>query len=306
MATPPLVHIGYHKTGTSYLQKKLFTDEAHFTIPWGAQSTMAVEHFLLAHPMRFDPEAVRGEFYAAIAEGDTRIPVISQEALSGRPVRGVYYADQVARRIRAAFPDARILIGIRQQEAMLESLYFQYIRMGGTDRLETLLGANTDRAGYRPTFRLDHLEYDLMIEHYAGLFGAQNVLALPLELLAADPAEYVARINGFLGLDWAPEMSRQAVNARRSDRVMQLERRLNMILPPPANRPKTYAETPLIYRMRNRVLRLLDRADRGRTGSTTDAMSQLIDTHLGEYFCASNRRCADRTGLDLQALGYKL
>lgn len=306
MVTAPLIHIGYHKTGTSYLQKKLFTDEAHFTIPWGAQSTLAVEHFLLAHPMRFDAQAVRAEFYGAIDAGDTRIPVISQEALSGRPVRGFYYADQVARRMAATFPQARILIGIRQQEAMLESLYFQYIRMGGTDRLETLLGANKDRAGYRPTFRLDHLEYDLMIDHYAGLFGAENVLTLPLELLAADPAEYVARINRFLGLDWAPEMSRQAVNARRSDRVMQLERRLNMILPPPANRPKTYAETPRIYRMRNRALRLLDKADQGRTGATTDAMSQRIDSHLGDYFRASNQRTADRTGLDLGALGYKL
>lgn len=46
----PLIHIGYHKTATTFLQEELFTDTERFVTPWGPQAGQAIEHFVLEHP----------------------------------------------------------------------------------------------------------------------------------------------------------------------------------------------------------------------------------------------------------------
>ena len=51
-----LIHIGFHKTGTSYLQRYLFFKDSPdpFVAPWTVRSGEAIEHFVLTHPARFD------------------------------------------------------------------------------------------------------------------------------------------------------------------------------------------------------------------------------------------------------------
>ena len=55
----PLVHIGYHKTATSFLQSNIFSNQTYFSQPWGKQPAKAVEWFILNHHERFSPEAPR-------------------------------------------------------------------------------------------------------------------------------------------------------------------------------------------------------------------------------------------------------
>src|SRR5215207_6419721 len=83
-----LIHIGYHKTGTSYLQRYVFfkTPPTNFVAPWTICSGEAIQHFVLTHPLRFDPVAVRAEFQSKLpAENTAAVPVISHEDLSGVP-----------------------------------------------------------------------------------------------------------------------------------------------------------------------------------------------------------------------------
>ena len=49
-STAPLIHIGYHKTATTFLQQELFADDRTFQAPWKPQSAEAIEHFVLTHP----------------------------------------------------------------------------------------------------------------------------------------------------------------------------------------------------------------------------------------------------------------
>ena len=55
--TPILVHLGYHKTATTWLQSAIFSEERlGFVSPWGPQAGVAVDEFVLANaiPLRRD------------------------------------------------------------------------------------------------------------------------------------------------------------------------------------------------------------------------------------------------------------
>jgi hypothetical protein len=57
--------------------------------------------------------------------------------------------------------------------------------------------------GRIPLFSIKSLEYDVMVRCYFDLFGKDNVLVLPFELLKKDQAGFVKRIGEFIGLDFS-------------------------------------------------------------------------------------------------------
>lgn len=301
-----LVHIGYHKTATSFLQKRVFTDRDRFCQPWGAQSSHAVEWFILTHPQRFSPAAARRDFFDRIEGGEGALPVISHEALSGNPIRGRYYLEQVSARIHETFPDARILIGIREQKKLLASLYYQYVRQGGTEPVEGFLPEGPVRPGFRPRVRLDHFEYDLTLAAYRRFWKSEDILVLPMELLQRDPAGYLGRLFGFAVVSQENVPVSRLVNAKRSNVTMRMERFFNRLFPTPDPRPEHYRDYPLAYRMKNRSLRLLEGiTPLGRLGAAEQVrITAHIDRVVGDYFAEPNRRLAEMTGLDLEAMGY--
>ena len=118
----PLIHVGYHKTGSTWLQKRVFADDAAgFCVPWAAGREEAVRAFIHPNPFHFAPAKAREAFEAGLEKARERslVPVISHEGLSGDPMAGKYYGREVAERISRTFPDARILICIREQKATL-------------------------------------------------------------------------------------------------------------------------------------------------------------------------------------------
>lgn len=302
----PLVHIGLHKTGTTFLQRNIFgAPQTPLHQVWGFGEI--VERVILPHPMRFDAAAHRAAFDAAWnALSDGRgVPVISHEALSGVPSAGRYNGHEIAGRLHEIFPDARIVIGIREQRAMIRSLYDEYVTRGGSESLEDFLGVGIVRPGFRPTCRMDHFEYDMHWRRYATLFGPGNVLVAPLELLARDQTAYLARLFAFTGVEVPASAGLPPRNVGRGALTLECERLLNHVIRINRGRYEDYAAYPWPYRARNRLLRLIQRAAPARWHARRERrMHALIAGIAGEGFAASNRRLAELTGLDLAALDY--
>jgi len=280
------------------LQQTVFSDEKRFCTPWGVQPAEAIEHFILQHPCQFDPERIRAEFVS----DDIRRAVISHEDLLGYPIHGRYYTELAARRIAETFPSARVLVCIREQQAVLLSNYFQYVKQGGTCDLPTLLETHQGRAGFRPTFRLDHFEYDLTYRTLRRFFDADQILMLPLELLRTSRPEFFHTLFGFARVEVPDVFPESVANKRSTDMGLRLARVLNRSLPNPMTRPTRYADYPLRYRLRNRLVRMIDRFDWG--GAETCRLQGIIDAHVGTYFDASNARLEGLVQRDLAALGY--
>lgn len=303
----PLLHIGFHKTATTFLQQSVFakSELGYCPIMTAAQAT---EYFILCHERRFDPNAIRAEI-APILGGDAQglVPVVSHEALSGNFAAGLVMVRDTPRRLRAVFPDARVIIGVREQRSLIRSLYGQYIMDGGIHSIEEFLGAAVPRPGFRPPCDLERFEFDLTVSTYQEVFGPSNVLVLPFELLLRDRRAYLERIREFSGA--SPVHSQAMPGPERNVGIGSwaygLRRRLNRIVDRPPSTRGDRASLPLAYKLSDSALRRVDAslpASLRRMGDRR--LRERVALRIGDSYAESNRRLAALTGLPLAELGY--
>jgi hypothetical protein len=256
--------------------------------------------------MRFDAAAVRAAFFAAIPDNmASHVPVISHEDLCGYPVYSRYYGHQVADRLHATFPEAKILITIREQKSVLRSLYGQYVRQDGEWPIEMFLGSGAEPPGFAPICRLDHLEYDLLASHYARLFGQEQVLVLPYELLKASPIEFQQRIHDFAGTGAMAKSTHSRELVGHGALTLRWLRRLNRVVRLRPDWDGNWRTLPLSVRAKAKVAKLMDkvfptylqRAEEKR-------LNAFIDRRVAGYYGESNRRLQKLCEFDLASFGY--
>ena len=198
MTAPLLLHIGYHKTATTWAQRRLFTHEHGFRQI--AFHEDAFEYVVKPHGLRFSPQPMQDIIARGMADLATgEVPVISSEILSGHPFQGGHQSDVYAARLKEIAPDARILISIRAQLKILPSVYAQYVLRGGTMPYDQFFEGRAE-LGYF-AFTPEHFEYDKLVSHYQNLFGADRVYVLTQESLKLDMDAAVAALAKFAGAD---------------------------------------------------------------------------------------------------------
>ncbi|HEY9786196.1 MAG TPA: sulfotransferase [Candidatus Obscuribacterales bacterium] len=307
----PLIHIGYHKTGSSWFQRNIWINsELGFFQFEKQQNTHA--YFIHPRPFDFDAEKARQHFQAVINENAKKglKSVISSEQLTGNPNSGGYNQRLIADRLCAAFPNAQVFLAIREQSSMTLSAYKQYVRAGGAGSIEQYV--NPPEAGRRsvPLFDLDNFAYHQLIAYYYQLFGRKNVLVLPYEMFARDPKEYLRRILQLVDmpidegkLDKLP--FERPVNAGKSGAHVAIKRRLNFWFV--ADRVNPVAPFPI--KGANKVIK---QSCLGLEYLVPDGISKMLDKRrkkrveeiVGDRFAGSNALTAELIGIDLRQYGY--
>jgi hypothetical protein len=223
-----LLHVGYHKTGTTWLQQRLFV-RAH-----GFQQIASHQEIsdLFERPTDLTWDVERAcafcvERLSATPPG--LVPVLSSEILCGHPFLGGRDGAVMARRLARVLPEARILVTIRAQARILPSTYMQYLARGGTMPPGAFF-AGTRRPGY---FGFDpaHFEYHRLAELLSDLWDGrlhvmpQEALERDADAAAAGLAAF-AQARGFGGL--APE-DRAPRAASAPEHAIPVLRRLNHV-----------------------------------------------------------------------------
>src|SRR3569623_411829 len=182
----PIVHIGYHKTATTWFP----TAPRPSLVSHDWVSRKVTQAALLDPPgMHFDPAEARR---VLDLDGRAKPVVLSEENLSGYIHNGGLHGlvgPEMARRIKAVLPDARIVEFIRNQPDVIRASYSQKVAGGGTNGLakylhtyERVYGAL--RAPFKaPAFEWEHYEYDHLVALYDETFGRENVFVYPYEWL---------------------------------------------------------------------------------------------------------------------------
>jgi len=120
-----LIHVGFHKTGTTWLQKHLFASHSDVFTPLNHNKNRLSKKFVtgddgyVLSPFDYNEEAIRDELQSYIFEDQmdpTKVKVISHERLSGHPHGAALDSKVIAERLKRTFPKAKILIVIREQK----------------------------------------------------------------------------------------------------------------------------------------------------------------------------------------------
>lgn len=305
MSNPILFHVGYHKTATTWMQQRLFTEQNGFRQL--ADHDDVFRLVVRPHGLHFDPEPMR-ELLAERQSGMTEgiAAVVSSEILSGHPFYAGQNSDVHARRIKEIEPNARILISLRNQMRILPSIYMQYLLRGGTMPPQAFF-AGTDEPNY---FGFDprHFEYDHLVSHYQNLFGRDNVLVVTQEALKADMdsvSEQIASFAGSTRFERLSEEHRSVQSPSYPEYAVPVLRRINQIqksLLNPAP-PISLGRTPYgLYKIAGYILRT---EQMRRMLSERRPVSDHVQERFKGRYAASNRRLEGLVAHKLDLSAYE-
>jgi Sulfotransferase family len=313
MPVLPLIHIGYHKTATTWLQEHLFRNAAAgFAVQNG--SDRVLREFVLRGPFAFDALRTRETLNKHILPlpASAHVPVITQERLSGSPHTGGYDSQIIADRLKAVFPEARILIVIREQVDIILSGYKQYVRNGGRQSLGLYLAPPENGSNHIPAFRYEFFEYHTLMGYYQTLFGKDHVLALPYEQFVQQPGTFVKNILSFSGLNPGEDVVSMLPFNRRSHPSLSfvatnLKRHLSAL----ADVPSRYQHRGMFVlspEQRHTILNGLERLDARlpknmRQRSDAGARAFIHQEIKGRYV-ESNTLTSQLSNISLARFGY--
>ncbi|HRO15916.1 MAG TPA: sulfotransferase, partial [Paracoccus sp. (in: a-proteobacteria)] len=238
------------------------------------------------------------------AEG--RVFVLSHERFSGYPPSGGFDSTIVAGRLNRSFPDARILIVLREQRASILSMYSQYVTDGGELSLRDYLTPREPFLKRMPGFSPEFYRYDRLVGHYRALFGAERVLCLVFEEFARDPAGVLARLYRFVGHDGPPPPTRTQ-NAKRPAAFQVLQRQVNRRLSMSELSPGRGLPLANARRRFGALSRHFNpRLTAGLDSLLEKRMKRLIESRFAGSFAESNCRLSEMIGQDLARYGYQM
>lgn len=247
-----LIHVGLHKTASTFLQQKVFPSFTQFEflgksyLSWNS----AFNRLIYGDDTLYQSSAIRQELrliYDRIVSTGASGLILSEEELSGHPEYNYLNRGTVARRLAENLPNAEILLVLRGQLDLICSLYNQFVKLGRftghLDRTflhsspETMTLAewhdgknvkiNSRFINHQSLMIPDHFRYSALYAFYASLFPKVHVLLF--EELQSAPMIFMGKLASILSAPLpesllAPVMYRELVNEGVSPR------RLNALL----------------------------------------------------------------------------
>ena len=205
-----LIHIGYPKCASSSLQE-LFLNNENINLIVSRnnkhkESKELIDELILKDNIEFSIRSCQ-KYLKIMREkfiNKNKVEIISEECFTASSVS---YADRgsIALRLKELFPNAKILIVIRNQFNVINSRYNHdpndIYALGLSNKFLNInqwIDKNFER--FNRSYLSTYNYFDL-IEHYKKIFGKDNVHIGIFEELVTDSNKFLFKLNNFLGRD---------------------------------------------------------------------------------------------------------
>lgn len=305
----PVFHIGFPKAGSTYLQRQVFPhlpDYAYMGVHAFVDEPDFYDLLNRFHIQLFKTDGLNFDVQACAADkskierrADGKSPLFSYEYAVG-VLFGYPDAVMKAQRLREIFgANLKIIMIVREQTAILKSQYRDHpfephdIHRGKPVSFAEWYKQTNALRYFRFT---DLVEYDRLVRVYDDLFGADNVLVLPMELMKADPDLYAAKMAEFLEVDQATlrtNLDKPPVNTGHSAGQNRL-RRLRRAIPIPVQFSKILPRA--LYTALTGLIK--------KGGKEEIIVPQDLQQDINARYALSNKALESRIGVALAPLGY--
>jgi hypothetical protein len=215
------LHVGYPKTATTTLQKRLFSRHpgiCYLGKPLTGKLLDIEYRVLNLDSIQFAralPE-LREMFLDIIRQcPETRNALLSHEGFLRAARYGGHDIGRTAERLKQVFGDPlvgnfeiHVLITIRKQVDIIPSYFFDSVSRSPKQFQQFVSASlNKPQYGYFPS-----LFYDMVIGYYSALFGRQRITVMPFEAFMTRREDFLKSLAGYLEIDY--ETSLELVSGR--------------------------------------------------------------------------------------------
>ena len=311
------LHVGYHKTATTFLQQKIFVNQKNILYlgyPWANKDFGAFfREFKNVNDLDFDEVFFINRFKEILANYTSRSGisvnkkpvVVSLESLhSGSEWFGRNVVTMI-NRISRVFEGARIIIGIRNQKQYILSNYAEYIIHGGKLRFnEFLYNSFAFNRSLGPK-----LHYDKILKLYRNSFGVSNVYPYLLEDLNQDTQKEVRNILNFISINPIDPFDISKVYTGLGSNLLKIIRIINSLL------AKDFSEQYYLVgssdpiglqeKCRRKLLSLAHFLNKYfKFLSHRNEMNLKDLKHINKMYSESNKDLAKLLNREIESLGY--
>lgn len=191
-----LIHIGYHKTGTTWFQRQFYPHVRNFEYFFNRK--LIRDTILNSDYYYYNPLKAREK----IGMDFSKDVIICEENIVNGVRESVLINVAMAERIYNTFPDGEIIVFIRNQLDRLVSTYLYYLfENGGTYGPKKFIEKSHGLPYQKGDINLQNLEYHFLIEHYKKLFGNDKVHVFLYEEFAENNELFLNKYSNLLQLD---------------------------------------------------------------------------------------------------------
>jgi hypothetical protein len=209
------IHLGMPKTGTTFLQTRCFPYLKGIRYA-NKEITELLDRIIYTNPIFLDLPKTKYEvdcILRKMAEGSL---LISYERLFGNMLTNYHDNVYLANCLQMVFPEAKLIVVVRRQDELVESIYKQSLQSYYYQRINSFLNyrnhtfADASDPLSLPTIDIKQLNLRKYVHNYVELFGRNRILMLPYELLQQDQRAFLEKVFVFLGVQpFYPETNHQ-------------------------------------------------------------------------------------------------
>lgn len=207
-----LLHIGFPKSGSTYLQKWFeLHPEMYYQPKYIAQGFLNA--WEVAKYAQFNSSAPSN--YILSCEDLT----LFQSVRDRVGYRDTYdfnhrtFQENICNMLYDLFPTAKILIVTRGYTTLFTSIYSQYLAMAGASKPQAFANANQK-------LFTSMLDYDYVIDAYRKKFGSERVIILPYELMRDNRKLFLSLIEKEMNIHSPFEFEDRKINAAFDKKVL--------------------------------------------------------------------------------------
>lgn len=194
-----ILHIGYHKTATSFFQRSYYPAVKNYLY---VNRFWVQKHILNPSPFSYDSRNVIQELNGKSDKEADRI-ILCEEEMLGHIHNGGFNGcgtKVIAERLKETFPDAKVVVFLRNQIDIIGSAYRQYVRQGGNYSVNRYLYHPDNNNFITPLFSFEHFDYSGVLRFYKRLFG-DNLHVYLYEDFAKDNKGFIEKYTADMGLN---------------------------------------------------------------------------------------------------------